>query len=173
MKALVVYESMYGNTARVARAIGSGLAEAGVVVTIARIDAVEAATAADTDLLIVGGPTHAHGLSRASSRETAINDRKNTFDEPTLGAGLREWLPAIPLGEGRPAAAFDTRIDGPAWLTGSAAKHVGAALRDRGFTLACEPTSFLVTKRNEPVEDEIERAERWGASVAAELSVAP
>jgi hypothetical protein len=174
MKALVVYESMYGNTARIARAIGSGLAEAGVLVTIAPIDAADAATTADTDLLVVGGPTHAHGLSSASTRDTAVKDRKNTFDEPTVGAGLREWLPAIAQGEGRPAAAFDTRIGGPpAWLTGSAAKHVGTALDDRGFSLACEPTSFLVTKRNELVDGEIERAERWGASVAAALSVAP
>lgn len=99
-----------------------------------------------------------------------MKDRKNTFDEPTLGAGLRGWLPAVPQGESRPAAAFDTRVGGPpAWLTGSAAKHVDAALRDRGFTLACEPTSFLVTKRNELVDDEIQRA---GSSVAEALSVA-
>ena len=42
MKALVVYESMFGNTAHIARAIGAGLAEGGVVVTIARVDAVDA-----------------------------------------------------------------------------------------------------------------------------------
>ena len=68
MKALVVYESMFGNTAHIARAIGAGLAEGGVVVTIAKVDAVDADEVAGADLLIVGGPTHAHGLSSASSR---------------------------------------------------------------------------------------------------------
>lgn len=172
MKARVAYESMYGNTARIAGAIGSGLAETGIVVTIAGIDALDADATADADLLVVGGPTHAHGLSSESSRDTAVKDAKNTFDEPTVGRGLRAWLPELPDGEGRPAAAFDTRIGGaPAWLTGSAAKHVAKILASRGFRLVIEPECFLVTKRNELVDGELERAESWGASVGAALTV--
>ena len=70
MNALVVYESLYGNTARIAEAIGSGLAGAGLVVTVAGLGSgsVDGTAIEEADLLVVGGPTHAHVLSSASSR---------------------------------------------------------------------------------------------------------
>lgn len=172
MKALVVYESMFGNTAHIARAIGAGLAEGGVVVTIAKVDAVDADEVAGADLLIVGGPTHAHGLSSASSRESALQDEHNAFDEPTTGPGLRGWLDTLPDGAGRGAAAFDTRIGGaPRWLTGSAAKHVGERLEAHGYRLVIDPESFLVTRHNALVDGEVDRATTWGSSVAVSVRV--
>ena len=171
MKALVVYESMFGNTAHIARAIGSGLVERGVVVTIARVDAVDADEVAGADLLIVGGPTHAHGLSNASTRESARQDEHETYEGP-VGPGLREWMDTLPAGAARAAAAFDTRIGGaPRWLTGSAAKHVDERLEKCGYRLVVEPESFLVTRHNELVDDEIERATTWGSSVAGSTRV--
>lgn len=172
MKASVVYESMFGNTARIARAIGAGLAERGVVVTIGNVDAVDPDEIAVADLLIVGGPTHAHGLSRDSTRQTALDDEHNSFEEPTTGPGLRGWMDTLPDGAGRAAAAFDTRIGGaPAWLTGSAATHVAKRLEARGYRLAIEPGSFLVTRRNELVDGEVERAATWGSDVAGSMRV--
>lgn len=174
MNALVVYESLYGNTARIAEAIGSGLAGAGLVVTVAGLGSgsVDGTAIEEADLLVVGGPTHAHGLSSASSRETARQDDRNTFGEPTLGPGLRDWLPDLPESERRVAGAFDTRIGGaPAWVTGSAAKHIGKRLEAKGYRLVVEPECFLVTRHNELVDGEVERATAWGATVGESLRV--
>lgn len=68
MRAVVVYESMYGNTHLIADAIAAGLSarfEVRVVpVSEAGADVLEGA-----DLVVVGGPTHGHGMSRAVSRK--------------------------------------------------------------------------------------------------------
>jgi len=172
MKALVVYESMFGNTAHIARAIGAGLAERGVVVTIASVDGVDADEVAGADLVIVGGPTHAHGLSTDSSRQSAMQDEHKAFGEPTMGPGLREWMDTLPDVASRAAAAFDTRIGGaPKWLTGTAAKHVAERLEAHGYRLVTEPECFLVTRHNELVDGEVERATTWGSGVASSMRV--
>ena len=111
MKALVVYESMYGNTAAVGNAIAASLRERGLEVYVGPVTALDPEDTNAVDLLVVGGPTHVHGMSRESSRKSAVADEKNTYPEPTLEPGLREWLKQLPSGAGRLAAAFDTRID--------------------------------------------------------------
>jgi hypothetical protein len=163
MKALVIYESMYGNTAAVAEAIGHGLEERAFETGVTPLDHV--GTDLAVDLLVVGGPTHAHGMSRASTRAGAVKDEKNTFDAPTTGDGLREWLGELPAGEGR-AAAFDTRFDKPVILVGSAARGIGKGLQRRGRRLVAEPESFFVTKANRLEPEEQERARQWGATLA-------
>ena len=65
------------------------------------------------------------------------------------------------------AAAFDTRIDAPAALTGRASKGIAKRLRRCGFSLVVEPESFLVDKHNRLVDGEEERARAWGAALAA------
>jgi hypothetical protein len=167
MRALVVYESMYGNTARIARGIGDGLAGAGVEVSVVAVD--DAGTEVDVDLLVVGGPTHAHGMSSSSTRLTAQSDEENAFDDPTVGAGLRGWFHEIPAGDGRHAAAFDTRLQHAVLLTGSAAKGIAKRLSHHGFLVEHSPESFFVTKDNTLVDGEVERAEAWGATVARTL----
>src|SRR5215211_2477158 len=106
MDVFLVYESMYGNTARVAEAIARGLELDDVVVTLRNVDDLAGTQADAFDLLIVGGPTHAHGMTRSTTRQTAIDDKKNDYDDPTLGEGLRGWLDALPPMAGRHAAAF-------------------------------------------------------------------
>lgn len=167
MKALLVYESLYGNTARIARAVGDGLAERGLPPQVVGVDAIDRKALESAELLVVGGPTHAHGMSRASGRAQAAADEHNTFDSPTASAGVRELLATLPDGSDRAAAAFDTRIGGaPAFITGAASKGIARGLEDRGYRLVAHPESFLVTRHNELVEGEIEHAARWGASVA-------
>jgi hypothetical protein len=134
MKALVVYESMYGNTAAVASAIADGIAMSGVEVRARPVTDVDETQVAEAGLLVIGGPTHAHGMSRATTRKTAASDKKNVFPHPTVEPGLREWIEALPDDDGRPAAAFDTRIDKPLILTGSAAKGIARRLRRRSFS---------------------------------------
>jgi Flavodoxin len=172
MKALIVYESMYGNTAAVGNAIASSLRSRGLDVETQPVTKVDPGATADIDVLVVGGPTHVHGMSRSSTRKTAAEDDKNTFSEPTLEPGLREWLKRLPTGTSRLAAAFDTRIDKPAILTGSAAKGIGHRLEDRGFRLIVDPESFLVSGQNKLIDGELEHAATWGTEVAERSAAA-
>jgi len=112
MRALVVYESMFGNTGEVAEAIAEGLR------THMSTDVVEVghagAAAVDVDLLVVGAPTHALGLSRASTRAQAAAQAGGAV--VSAGIGLREWLGGLAASRGIAAAAFDTRLAKPKWL---------------------------------------------------------
>ena len=106
MKALVVYESMFGNTKQVAQAIARGLEKS------AEVELVEVSEAppnpdVDVDLIVAGGPTHAFSMSRASTRGDAI-DRGATEGEQ--GIGLREWIEALPEG---PACRQDRYVRHP------------------------------------------------------------
>jgi len=166
MKALVVYESMYGNTAAVAEAIASSLRARGLEVDLCPVSETDPEATAEVDLLVVGGPTHVHGMSSSKSRQTAVSDEKNTFAAPTLEPGLRAWLKELPSGAGRLATAFDTRIDKPVILTGSAAKGIARRLRARRFRLVGQPESFLVSTQNELLGGELDHAVTWGADVA-------
>ncbi len=175
MRAVVVYESMYGNTHLIADAIGTGLAQ-GLDVTVVPVAEASGAVVARADLVVVGGPTHVHGMSRSSTRQGAADAAAKTAGELTLepradGPGLREWLDA--LGKSRPhakAAAFDTRIAAPAAVTGRASKSVSRELCHHGFDLVTGPESFLVTKENQLVAREGDRARMWGARLAALVS---
>lgn len=165
MKAVVVYESMYGNTRLVADAVGRGLSQVAQVdvvpVALAGPDLVEAA-----DLLVVGGPTHAHGMSRASTRQAAAEQAKDLRLEPgAAGAGLREWFASLGPVEVR-SAAFDTRVELPAALTGRAGKGIAKELRQHRSHLVREPETFFVDKANRLKEGEERRAEEWGRQVA-------
>jgi len=166
MRALVVYESMYGNTAAVAEEIAAALRAEDVDAAAGPVSAIDPEDTAGIALLVVGGPTHVHGMSRSSTRKTAASDEANTYPAPTREPGLREWLEDVPPGDGRQAAAFDTRIDKPAVLTGSAARGIARRLERRGLRLATRPESFFVTTQNELVAGELERAAAWGGALA-------
>jgi hypothetical protein len=181
MKAVVVYESMYGNTHRVADAIGRGLAAAGDVVVVPVAQA-GPAVVEGADLVVVGGPTHAHGMTRPSTRQAAVDQAKPDYSiDPsalgpsgpasgTAGPGVREWLQSIPR-LAASSAAFDTRAGvAPAFLTGRASKGIAKQLDQHGFGQVAEPESFLVDKDNRLQPGEEERAEEWGARLAAAVA---
>src|SRR5215472_15079647 len=130
MRVLVVYESMYGNTRRIAEAIGSGLGTNFDVVPVREATPDRVATA---DLLVVGGPTHVRGMSRPSTRKAARDAAGKpastlTLEPGTDGLGLRDWFASLGTLACR-AAAFDTRIDVPAIVGGRAAPRIGRLLR--------------------------------------------
>jgi hypothetical protein len=131
---------------------------------------VDPASTAGLELLIVGGPTHMHGMSRESTRRAGAKDEKNTYADPTIAPGLREWFEGLPEGHGCAAAAFDTRFDKAVWMTGSAAKGIAKRLKDGGFRLAAEPESFFVTPKNALVDGELDHATRWGSALAARIA---
>jgi hypothetical protein len=174
MRALVVYESMYGNTHLVADAIASGLFDVGEVTVVPLAQATTGMLQV-ADIVIVGGPTHVHGMSREVTRKSAVDALQKSpeleLDRDAPGVGIREWLASLPAFSGR-AAAFDTRIQGPALVTGRAAKGIARELRKHGFTLVAPAESFLVTKQNVLVDGEEARAEAWGARLAGAMATA-
>ncbi|MDH3681996.1 MAG: flavodoxin domain-containing protein [Acidimicrobiia bacterium] len=170
MKSCVVFESMYGNTHEIAEAVASGLRVAGEV-TIGSVNEIPAAAVSDADLVVVGGPTHAHGMSRAASRvaavETAAKDDAIEAEPHAEGPGLRDWFRDVPEASGRFGAAFDTRIDKPAVFTGSAAKGIAKHLRRHHYKQLTAPKSFFVDGAEGPLkEGEVERARTWAEELA-------
>jgi flavodoxin len=149
MNALVVYDSKFGNTERIARAIGEALEETVnvEVCPFAEVDTVPPVP----DLLIVGGPTHAHGI------------------DPAFKAFLDGLSPDAV--EGVAVAAFDTRFRMPVMISGSAARGIAKRLVGKGAYLVAEPESFFVKHSEGPLaEGEVERAETWARELAGALA---
>ncbi len=170
MRATVIYESMYGNTRAVATAIADGL-RAAMDVDLVEVGAAPTAIAEDTYLLVVGAPTHAHGLSKPETRQNAATRAQDgVVVSPRIG--LREWLAGLRGGSARvSAAAFDTTIKGPRLLWGSAAEAADRRLRSLGFSVVAAPEKFRVKGPLGPVYDvledgEVERARAWGERLA-------
>ncbi|HVW31347.1 MAG TPA: flavodoxin domain-containing protein [Acidimicrobiia bacterium] len=169
MRAVVVYESMYGHTRVVAEAIGAGLRErcdvAVVPVGQAGADVLDGA-----ELLVVGAPTHVHGLSRPRSRAAAAAAARKpgaAFDleEGAEESGVREWLASLGTVNVL-AAAFDTRSRGPAVFTGRASRGIDRELGRHGAHLVASPESFLMAGTDLGAGEEA-RARRWGGQLAA------
>ena len=170
MRVLVVYESMYGNTHVVARNIADGL-RGTCEVTLVPVALVTADLVAEADLLVVGAPTHMHGLSTAWSRQAARKavakpESGLTLDPDAGGPALRDWLSGLAGGHAL-AAAFDTRLAGAPVLTGRASRGISRLLKRHGYRLIAPPESFVVTKLNTLADGESSRARRWGAALAA------
>ena len=158
LHALVVYDSQFGNTEQIARAIAGGLAE-GATVELVRAAEAAARTSGWPELVVVGGPTQRHGMS------------------PSLGAFVGS-LPRDGL-RGSRAAVFDTRYRMPSILSGSAAGQAAGKVRRAGCHLVAPPESFFV-ERDRPPQDErrrhglerleageLDRAAAWGRSLVA------
>ena len=166
MSALVVYESVYGNTRAIAEAIAEGLGGADVT-------PVHEAPARPEglDLLVVGGPTHMHGLASIRSRQMgadAVKEDGTGHLEPgaTQEPGMRAWLAALPDSGKAKAATFDTRLDRSPWLTGVASRGIAKRLRQRGYEIV-DRESFLVEESEGPLAaGELERARQWGHTLA-------
>lgn len=169
MNAVVVYESLYGNTREIAEAVAAGLAETAEVEVRAVADA-PPEEIAGADLLVVGGPTHVHGMSSRLSRKAAAEDAKKKPEaqlEPDVaGPALRDWFDGLGKADGGCAAAFDTRIGKPKLITGSAAKGIAHRLHRHGYDVIAEE-SFIVEDSPGPLgEGERERAREWGRALA-------
>ncbi len=170
MHTLIVYESMYGNTHEIADHIADGLRPHGEVHVVPVADATpDQVTWAD--LVVVGGPTHAHSMTSTNSRKGAADavakpSNTLTLDPNADGPGLRNWFSTIPTGTKKRAAAFDTRIDMAAVLTGRASRGIKSRLAKHGYTMVADAESFLVDKHSHLVAGEAERAQKWGSHLA-------
>jgi flavodoxin len=165
MRALVVYESMFGSTRQVAERIGEGL-RARYDVSVVRVSDVTAEMVAGADVLVVGGPTHAHGLSSSLTRDLAVSMARRegsglTAEPNAARFGLRDWFRALDTQPGKFSAAFDTRGSGPALFTGRASLAIARRLaRHQLHVAACR--SFVLDKDGHVAEGELEHARAWG-----------
>lgn len=169
MRTVVVYESMFGNTKAIAEAIAEGLREAGEV-TLGSVDDLSPDQAGDAGLVVVGGPTHGHGMARANAHQTLAKDASSAKYGAVLAGeeSLRGWLERLPPGRAA-AAAFDTRFAKPRWLTGSAATKIAQRLRRKGYTLLGTESFFIQGSGGPLADGERERAVAWGRALAANL----
>jgi hypothetical protein len=165
MKAVVVYESLWGNTAAVGRAIAEGIGPGAQALSTAEATG-EAMTG--VDLIVAGSPVLGFKLPTDKMREGA---RTNPGGKPPRPADLshpsmRSWLDALPAAHGR-SAAFDTQVRGP---FGKAAPTIAEALERAGYTRLADPVGFTVAGKFGPLrKGELERARRWGSELAAAM----
>jgi flavodoxin len=154
VRVLVAYSSRKGNTRLVAERIAAAVRVRAPVELINVEDAPR--DLPDAELVFVGGPTEAHGMTQSLVH---------------FFAGLHAGTLT-----GRAAVAFDTRIDWPRLLSGSAAVGITKRLREAGARVVAPPESFIVNSVPELLPGELERIDPWALSVVeqaeAELNLA-
>ncbi|WES65910.1 hypothetical protein P0L94_07500 [Microbacter sp. GSS18] len=161
MKALVISESMWGNTHQVADAIAAGLAER-MEVDTARIDDAPGTIADDVDLVVAGGPTHGFSMSRESTR----SDAANRGAEHPSSHGLRDWLEHLPADGGKARiATFDTHVE-QKWVPGSAAKAAASEARHHHLSVIARESFYVHGYEGPLLDGEIDRAQAWGRHLA-------
>lgn len=165
MRSLVVYESMFGNTRAVAEAVAEGLRRHGDVELVEVGDAPDAVE--DVELLVIGAPTHAFGMSRPTTRDDAAQRARAVGTSlVSRREGVREWVARVRLPAPIGLAVFDTKVARPR-LPGSAAKGIVKLLRGAPVDLLAVPRHFLVVDTLGPLVDgETERAREWGTALA-------
>lgn len=164
MTALIVVESMFGNTRTIADRIAETLSER-MSVHVVDVAGAPRAIPSDTTLLVVGGPTHAFGMSRPNTRRSAVQQGATAQD----ATGIREWLDEIEGASGVPALAFDTRTDHH-FVPGRAARGASHRLAKLGCLIVEAPMSFHVTGTEGPlVEGEEERAAMFAEMLLRDL----
>ncbi len=145
MKTLIVYDSVYGNTEKIARAIGGAIPGEVQVVRPAEVNLSQLGS---FDLLLVGAPTQGGRATKT----------------------IQDFVSQIPEGslQGRKVTTFDTRMKiFIAKFFGYAADRLARALKDKGGTLVSPPMGFIVKDREGPLADgELERAAKWGQEIS-------
>jgi hypothetical protein len=164
MKAIVVYESHWGNTATVAKAIAEGL---GSGARAMHTDDATGPAMQGVDLIVAGAPVIAFSLPREGSRRQLASDTKAPVPADVSHPLLRSWLDELPPGSGW-AAAFETRIW---WSLRGATGTIESKLRRAGYKRLAPGERFIVAGAYGPLKGgELERARDWGASLAESLA---
>jgi flavodoxin len=165
VNAIVVYESLWGNTGAIARAIAEGIGPDAVALTT---DEATPELVSGCDLIVAGAPVHAFRLASEASRQKLARDTSEAELPPDLAhPALRTWLDALPPGRGR-HAAFDTRLW---WSPGSATGTITKLLERAGYAPLTKAQKFIVKGTHGPLRDgEVERARQWGEELALMLA---
>jgi flavodoxin len=157
MNVLIVYDSVFGNTAQIAQAMGNALESKKSVETV-RVNEVNIDKIQGLDVLIVGSPT------RGFRPTPAITEFLKTLSQDNL--------------KGVKVAAFDTRfslndiessfVRFIVKTGGYAAKSIANKLKGNGGNLVAPPEGFFVTGEEGPLkEGELERAANWAMQIIA------
>ncbi len=162
---MVLYESLWGNTAAVARAIAAGI---GPSTRVAHTGEVSPDDVVGLDLLVVGAPVHGmtlpteESLKSVAHRAVGPGELPADLDQPLL----REWLSALPRGALR-TAAFDTRVKG--FLGRGGTSTIERLLTSKGCQLVTRGEGFVVASHRVVhdsgsmlKEGELSRAQEWG-----------
>lgn len=151
MKTLVMYDSKFGNTERVAKVIAGQLGEQHSV-HVTNVDG-EIPSIEDFDLVVIGGPTHAHGMSALMRRLLEDWPRGHIYEISV--------------------AVFDTRLHIPVTLSGSAAASIASNLNKRAAVLLVPPESFFVTRDGHLGDGEDAHAISWAQSILNAMQPSP
>jgi hypothetical protein len=161
VKAIVVYESLWGNTASIARAIAEGIGPEAQALSTAEATG---AVSADADLIVAGAPVLAFSLPTEQMRENIRKNPSRARTNPDFShPSMRSWLEALPKGQGR-AAAFETRLW---WSPGGSTTGITRGLEGAGYRPVAKAQRFIVKGTYGPLrKGEVERARQWGAELA-------
>ena len=168
MRAVVIYESMFGDNQQVALAIVEGLTLGGVPAEAVEVGSAPTSISGDVDLLVVGSPNHGLSMPRPGTRQDAAT--KTDAVLVSQGIGVREWLAGAALDSGLRTAAFDTRSSHPKAVV--AFDHASAQIEKALVRLGGSPVApaehFRVAGMTGPLEPgELDRARTWGQTLAA------
>lgn len=172
MDAVVVFESMWGNTAAIAHEIAAGLGAGAAALTT---DEATPRVIKSCTLVVAGAPVHGLNLPTQQTRRSAS---EKALGKPGLHAdvshpSLREWFETLPPGP-RYAAVFDTHIGGP--LGHGAMSAIASRFADAGYEMLDDPHGFTVRLRTSSAEPasllmpgQEEFAREWGQRLAMRL----
>ena len=168
MKVGIVFESMFGNTEKMAGEVAEGLSDAGADVTLMEVIHAVAGDARGCDLLVVAAPTHALSLSRPQTRADAVARGASPAEATT---GVREWLGSIDdldwTESTRPrVAVFDTKVEKARHWPGSAARRIARTMTKAGFAVVARTSFYVEDVKGPIVAGEPERARLWGRHLA-------
>lgn len=168
MRALIIYESLFGTNRTIAETVAAGL---GATATVRLVDAETAPSTIDdqVDLLVVGGPNHKAGLPRPATRAEA-SARWEGARRPAE-RGLREWLDEVQLSRpGQPAAVWDTRMAAPRILDtfDHGSRTISKQLRRAGARLITDAEHFYSADgKGALLAGEQARAREWGTQLVS------
>lgn len=165
MKAVVVYESHWGNTEAIARAVAEGI---GPGTAVLPTDQAEGEALENIDLLVVGAPVMMFGLPSDKAEEAVVNSAAFAPSPPDVShPSLRAWLEGLPRGHAE-AAAFETRVR---WAPGGATRAIERGLARAGYRTNANSGKFIVSGRYGPLRSgELERARAWGTDLTRRVN---
>lgn len=174
MNVTIVYETVFGTTRALAQALADGvqMADPHIEVAVLSVDQADPDRLPSTGLLMVGGPTHAFGMSRPGTRRSGREGRDAGLAGTATLTGVREWLQRLgPAERGARAAAFSTKL--PSRFAGNAAVGIVRRLRHLGYDVVGHE-GFTVGGATGPLSDgERDRARTWAARMLGRAAAAP
>lgn len=164
-RALVVFESSFGNTETLARVIAEELERCGVDTEVCPVADAPPAVEVTADLVVLGAPTHAFSLSRRTTRMEAV---RRGGDADAVAVGVRDWLEgcrAAPPQRHLSCAFFDTRVTRARHLPGSAARSARRHARDAGLSPTAAQSFYVEDVTGPLAPGELERARSWARAL--------